>query len=95
MQFSVVFLGLFAALAAAQIPSADSQCSEDARLSCAASTDGVRRCLVKDGSALCVVDCNTSDSCTPGCTSQGFSNGFCTTGNYPCLCSNADPGFSS
>ncbi|KAF4303346.1 putative biotrophy-associated secreted protein 3 protein [Botryosphaeria dothidea] len=95
MQFSVVLLGFFTALAAAQIPSADSQCSEKSRLGCAASSDGVRRCLVKDGVELCVVDCDTQNSCTPGCTGQGFSNGFCTTGAHPCLCSNADPGFSA
>ncbi|KAF4303875.1 biotrophy-associated secreted protein 3 [Botryosphaeria dothidea] len=94
MKFAFAVLSLLPAVALASIPSSSTQCSDDLRLSCPPSSDGVRRCLVDEntGASLCVTDCSETNCCTPGCLYQGWSNGFCTNGDYPCLCSNVDPG---
>ncbi|EKG18082.1 biotrophy-associated secreted protein 3 [Macrophomina phaseolina MS6] len=94
MKFAVAVLSLLPAIVLAGIPGSDRQCSNELRLTCPPSSDGVRRCL-KDPNgeaALCVTDCPETSCCTPGCLYQGWSNGFCSNGDYSCLCSNVDPG---
>ncbi|KAF4537433.1 hypothetical protein DIS24_g9580 [Lasiodiplodia hormozganensis] len=81
MQFSVILLGLFTAIAAAQqSPFAQSQCSNTGRAGCDPSSDGVQRCVALDEVDLCVADCDAASTCASDCKSAGYSNGYCTKG---------------
>ncbi|KAH8598186.1 hypothetical protein B0O99DRAFT_56223 [Bisporella sp. PMI_857] len=57
---------------------------------CDASSDGVQRCLAlgSPGEDICVATCDAASACPASCTAAGFTFGFCSNGNNPCICSN-------
>ncbi|KAI6350887.1 hypothetical protein MCOR25_010307 [Pyricularia grisea] len=99
MQFSgslAIFAILPALVAAAEptnYPNTTIVCSNDARNSCPESADGKRRCLVI-GNNLCATTCQDGPKCPEGCKTQGFVYGYCTNGDYECICSNYDASVS-
>ncbi|KAK1995987.1 hypothetical protein LX36DRAFT_581267 [Colletotrichum falcatum] len=92
MQFTSILFTLLPVLATAQNTEAFDLCAAEFRLTCPQSTDGVQRCLLVANSPVCVIDCQSQSVCRTQCEQQGFVNGFCSTGNNPCICTNLDGG---
>ncbi|KAK1993978.1 hypothetical protein LX36DRAFT_585246 [Colletotrichum falcatum] len=100
MQFTNIHFVLLPVLATAQTPSSippplpvsnDSQCYF-ALFNCPKGPDGYGRCLVLNNQALCVTVCPSDSTCPTQCKSQGQPYGYCTDGDFPCICSQNAPG---
>ncbi|KAJ0163364.1 hypothetical protein CTA2_3115 [Colletotrichum tanaceti] len=84
-----------AVLAPNDLPFSDRVCSKEFRDLCAPSSDGVKRCILVKGSPLCAIDCESQSTCRTQCRKRTprAINGYCTTGDHPCICSDVDAGF--
>ncbi|KAK1991215.1 hypothetical protein LX36DRAFT_663512, partial [Colletotrichum falcatum] len=91
MHYTTLLFALPLVLADSAIPVSNDLCTNDVRAGCPISSniadDNVKRCLRLNGLSLCVTTCS---DCRDKCRFQGTTDGFCSNGANPCICSNTD-----